>query len=75
MDAYRTIRNIGDPPIFMKLSAFATRLGLSPDMIESEASAGRIPVEVTRIGPRGTRHVRTEQAMQYLQRAAGGVRS
>lgn len=60
-------------PTYMRLTTLAARLGLTADMVEAEAAAGRLQLSVVRLGRGGIRHVRVSEAASVLQLHEGSA--
>lgn len=73
MDRYDLASLKAQTPTYMRLSTLASRLGVTPEMLEQEAAAGRMQMAVVRLGRGQIRHVRVADAARVLQQHEGGT--
>lgn len=66
MRSLHPLWSTGLPPVWVRLAKVAREIGLTPEVIEAEAAAGRIPIEIQRFGSRGIRYTRAAHVQRYL---------
>lgn len=65
---HNPLATVGSPPALTRLTGFAEALGWTPATIERAVAAGRMKLEILRVGPGQVRYVKTADALRILNR-------